>query len=112
MAGEFDELVVGLAEEAAEELTRRASSVLDVSRMLAVVVSEDNALLFLQYRMYNRSGNKELVLVLWQGEYLAWEGEGVLKPWSIPGVATTRLFDKSKRLEIAKKKRRATSEEC
>ena len=47
MAGEFDEWVVGLAEEAAEELTRRASSVLDVSRMLAVVVSVDNALLFL-----------------------------------------------------------------
>ena len=47
MAGEFDELVVGLAEEAAEELIRRASSVLDVSMMLDVVVSEDNALLFL-----------------------------------------------------------------
>jgi len=68
MAGEFDELVVGLAEEAAEELIRRASSAFDVSMMLDVVVSEDNALLF-----------------------LAWEGEGVLKPWSIPGVATTRL---------------------
>ena len=51
MAGEFDELVVGLAEEAAEELIRRASSVLDVSMMLDVVVSEDNALLFLQIRM-------------------------------------------------------------
>ena len=58
MAGEFDELVVGLAEEAAEELTRRAPSVFDVSRMLAVVVSEDNALLFLQNRMYHRSENK------------------------------------------------------
>jgi len=68
MAGEFDEWVVGLAEEAAEDLIRRAPSVFDVSRMLAVVVSVDNALLF-----------------------LAWEGEGVLKPWSIPGVATTRL---------------------
>ena len=45
--------------------------------------------------MYHRSENKELVSVLWQGEYLAWEGEGVLKPWSIPGVATTRLFDKT-----------------
>ena len=104
MAGEFDEWVVGLAEEAAEELTRRAPSVFDVSRMLAVVVSEDNALLFLQNRIYHRSENKELVLVLWQGEYLAWEGEGVLKPWSIPGVATTRLFDKSIRLESHKRK--------
>ena len=54
--------------------------------------------------MYHRSDNKELVLVLWQGEYLAWEGEGVLKPWSIPGVATTRLFDKSIRLESHKRK--------
>ena len=51
MADKFDDWVVGLAEEAAEELLRRASSVLDVSRMLAVVVSEDNALLFLQIRM-------------------------------------------------------------
>ena len=47
MADKFDDWVVGLAEEAAEELLRRASSVFDVSRMLAVVVSEDNALLFL-----------------------------------------------------------------
>ena len=47
MAGEFDEWVVGLAEEAAEDLIRRAPSVFDVSRMLAVVVSVDNALLFL-----------------------------------------------------------------
>ena len=88
MAGKLDEWVVGLAEEA-------ASFLLDVSRMLAVVVSEDNALLFLQNRMHHRSENKELVSVLWQGEYLAWEGEGVLKPWSIPGVATTRLFEKT-----------------
>ena len=47
MAGEFDEWVVGLAEEAAEDLIRRAPSVFDVSRILAVVVSVDNALLFL-----------------------------------------------------------------
>ena len=61
MADKFDDWVVGLAEEAAEELKRRASSVLDVSMMLDVVVSEDNALLFLQNRMYHRSENKELV---------------------------------------------------
>ena len=88
VAVKLDEWVVGLAEEA-------ASFLLDVSRMLAVVVREDNALLFLQNRTYHRSENKELVSVLWQGEYLAWEGEGVLKPWSIPGVATTRLFEKT-----------------
>ena len=48
MAGKLDEWVVGLAEEA-------ASFLLDVSRMLAVVVSEDNALLFLQNRTIRKS---------------------------------------------------------
>ena len=59
MAGDFDEWAVGgLAEQAAKELIHGASSLLDVSRRLAVVVSEDNALLFLQNRTYHRSENK------------------------------------------------------